>query len=139
VYSAAVAGGHEKIVSLLLDNQAEFTVDANGWTPLHVAVLKGNEAMVQLLLERGAYLHATDYAGDTAIDWARFDADTIHYMEYHLREKVKNSFTITGLRIAASLGEDVRVRQLLKSGADIDAKDDGGWYVLSCRPRRKHS
>ena len=114
-------------MNLLLDRHAEFSVDRDGWSALHIAVLTGDEDMVKLLLGRGVDKHATDCDGRTPQDWASLDASNLEQLLYKLRYKRKNSFTITGLRIAASQGHDVRLRQLLKNGADIDAKDDGNW------------
>jgi len=128
---AAIATGNEKIVSLLLENGAEFTSDSDGWSALHIAVLIGNEEMVNFLLVRGVDRLAIDADGQTPSNWAAFTAEELEGALYKLRYKQKNSFTITGLRIAASQGHDVRVRQLLKNGADIDARDDGGWYVTN--------
>jgi hypothetical protein len=127
----AVAGGHEKVVTLLLENGAEFSVDIDGWTPLHVAVHKGNENIVKLLLEIGATISVKDENRFTAMDWATSPEERLGHLEDRLIQKVMSPSTFTGLRIAAYYGEDARIRQLLKGGADIDGKKDSGWYVLS--------
>lgn len=43
----------------------------NGVTALHLAVLKGNEDIVNLLLAGGADPHVADHSGRTALDYAR--------------------------------------------------------------------
>lgn len=67
----AVAGGYFKIVSLLLDYDADPNVrDANGWTPLHVAAQNGYEEIIRVLLFNGANLLAAGADGKLPIDIA---------------------------------------------------------------------
>lgn len=126
---AAVALGHEKLVTLLLNRGARLISDSDGWSALHIAVLTGNEDMVHLLLERKVGTTTMDSQDRVPRDWACFSDEWLTYELSELRRKQRNSFTITGLRIAASEGEDLRVRHLLRNGADVDVKDDGAWYV----------
>ncbi|CAB9496503.1 Ankyrin Repeat [Seminavis robusta] len=44
--------------------------DVNGWTPLHEAVIKSSEAIVELLIESGADVNAVTNGGDTALSLA---------------------------------------------------------------------
>ena len=64
--------GYEDVVKVLLENWAEVqTVDNNGQTALHIAVLSvfGLERkVVSLLLDYGAVIEATDHDGKTAQD-----------------------------------------------------------------------
>lgn len=83
--------------------------------------------MVRLLLERKVSTLAADSQGRIPQGWASFTEEWLAYELSQLRRKQRNSFTITGLRIAASQAEDVRVRQMLRNGADVDVKDDGAW------------
>jgi hypothetical protein len=72
--------GHAEIVALLLDAGE----DANRYnpedchahsTPLHQAALAGHEAVVRLLVERGARLDIKDHRfHGTALDWAKYAA-----------------------------------------------------------------
>lgn len=87
----AAQGGHVEIVALLLDAGE----DANRYnpedchahsTPLHQAALAGHEAVVRLLVERGARLDIKDrrFHG-TALDWANYAAQTAvaEYLRAH--------------------------------------------------------
>jgi ankyrin repeat protein len=72
-------------------------LNANGATPQHDAALAGQLAMAQLLLERGADIHALDRDSK---------ATPLHY--------------------AASWGREEMVSLLLKKGADRTRKNKAG-------------
>ncbi len=57
----------------------------------------GHEAIVRLLLEKGAYIEAT------------------------------NNYDSTPLKWAAQRGHEAIVKLLLEKGANIEAKDNDGW------------
>lgn len=68
----AAFGGHVAVAGILLDHGA--VIDAagtDGLQPLHLAVIKGDDKMVEYLLSRGAYVLARDAEGRTAKDYAR--------------------------------------------------------------------
>jgi len=44
--------------------------DTRGWTPLHFAARRGYEEAAQLLMERGADVHARSHVGETPLDLA---------------------------------------------------------------------
>jgi ankyrin repeat protein len=72
----AAQHGQEKIVRFLLDAGADpnrYNPDGmhTHSTPLHQAVLRGHEAVVKLLVERGARLEIRDKVWNgTPLDWA---------------------------------------------------------------------
>jgi hypothetical protein len=80
--AVAAQHGHVEIVRLLLDageDPNRYNPDGNHShsTPLHQAVLAGHEAVVRLLVERGARLDIEDtiYHG-TPLGWARYAGKT---------------------------------------------------------------
>lgn len=55
----AVIGGHEAVVPLLLEHEADVDAkDNDGWAALHMAAGNEHDAMVRLLLEYNAYVNA---------------------------------------------------------------------------------
>ncbi len=68
----AALGGNVAVAGILLDHGA--VIDAagmDGIQPLHLAVIKGDDKMVEFLLAQGAYLLARDAEGRTVKDYAR--------------------------------------------------------------------
>jgi len=57
--------------AIRIDGSGEAEPDLRDWTPLHFAAYQGNEQLVNLLLERGADVHARSAVGVTPIDCAR--------------------------------------------------------------------
>ena len=70
----AAGGGSTEAVKLLLDAGANINApDVRGMTPLMLAIATdhGNQAVIDLLLARGADPNIKSRAGETALDWAR--------------------------------------------------------------------
>ena len=68
---SAAAGGHRKIVKMLLEHHADPNIrEQGGYTPLHAAAQNGDEEMIRILLYGGADLTLTSHDGKTAIDLA---------------------------------------------------------------------
>jgi ankyrin repeat protein len=80
-----------RIAKLLLDGKYEGKgADINlqerdGWTPLMAACVRGHEAVVRLLLERGANATLRHVNGSTALFWARHNkrASIVALLEAH--------------------------------------------------------
>ena len=68
---SAAAGGHERIVGMLLKHGADPNVrEQGGYTPLHAAAQNGDPAMIRTLLYGGADLTITSNDGKLPIDLA---------------------------------------------------------------------
>jgi ankyrin repeat protein len=68
---SAAAGGHRKIVKMLLEHNADPNIREQGnHTPLHAAAQNGNEEMIRILLYGGADLTVKNNDGKTPLDLA---------------------------------------------------------------------
>jgi uncharacterized protein len=68
---SAAAGGHRKIVKMLLDHNADPNIrEQGGYTPLHAAAQNNDEEMIRILLYGGADLTIKSSDGKTALDLA---------------------------------------------------------------------
>lgn len=69
----AAGMGDTAIVQALVDTAVDINVKDRtfGYTPLIVAARQGHIDIVQILLERGADVEATDNYGSTALYWAK--------------------------------------------------------------------
>lgn len=73
----AAAAGYEELSSALLAAGANVNIrsQADDTTPLHVATVKKQPAMVRFLIERGADLNTTTKSGWTACHFAAYDGN----------------------------------------------------------------
>jgi ankyrin repeat protein len=100
--------------------------DSHGGTALHRAAGSGHEAVVRLLLEKGADVKARDSYGRTALHWAAssgHEAVVRLLLEKGADVKARDSDGGTALHRAASRGQEAVVRLLLEKGADVKARD----------------
>jgi uncharacterized protein len=68
---SAAAGGHERIVDMLLKNGADPNVrEQGGYTPLHAAAQNGDLATIRTLIYGGADLASKSNNGQTPLDLA---------------------------------------------------------------------
>jgi ankyrin repeat protein len=68
---SATAGGHRKVVKMLLDNRADPNIrEQGGYTPLHAAAQQGDEEMIHTLLFGGADMNLKSDDGKTPLDVA---------------------------------------------------------------------
>lgn len=68
---SAAAGGHRKIVKMLLEHNADPNIrEQGGYTPLHAAAQNGDEEMIHTLIYGGADLTIKSTDGKTPLDLA---------------------------------------------------------------------
>ena len=66
---SAAAGGHTKIVRMLIEHHADPNIrEQGGYTPLHAAAQNGDEETIRVLLYGGADLMLKSNDGKTALD-----------------------------------------------------------------------
>jgi ankyrin repeat protein len=65
---ACAYGHHLPVVTLLLDHKAD--PNLGNPTPLQEAAFRGEDAIIELLLQRGANLNARGFDGASALHWA---------------------------------------------------------------------
>lgn len=137
--------GYTEIRELLLDNGAKRapkageTRDKRSIARLVRATAEGNEAVVQLLLERGVSAEALDKNGSTAFASAALhgqDAIVKRFLDHGADIETRDFGGRTALMLA-SLGHHYStVKWLLDHGADIEARDSGGKTALALASRR---
>ena len=107
--------------------------DNDGETALHCAALRGNEAVVRLLVDLGADVNAKSNDGKTALYWAALiGKEAVMQLLVDLGADVnaKDNDGGTALHCAALRGNEAVVRLLVDLGADVNAKDNHGETAL---------
>ena len=59
------------------------SADEDGFTPLHLAVIQGNVALVNLLLANNANVNALDNEGHSVVHWATGIICNPFYLKYY--------------------------------------------------------
>jgi ankyrin repeat protein len=97
------------------------------------ASAEGYEAVVRLLLEKGADLETKDEDGQTPLIWAArngHEAVARLLLEKGAVLDAKNEDGRTPLMLTAQNGHEAVARLLLEKGADLEAKNVNGWTPL---------
>lgn len=136
----AAERGEENIVLSLLGAQASDTQCKQGQTALHRAAWGGSLAVVKSLLSTRtitqSYPHTKDIHGNTALHIAAekgFEPIVTYLLNNDMagHRDLKGCGGMTPLHYAAIFGHEAVVRELLKSGAKVNAEDDKiNWTAL---------
>ena len=130
----AIEEGHISRVTELLSNGADINKSKDGSsTPLHQALLLGNESIARILLEHGADIFAVTSDGWQALHCAASKglADMVSLCLSRKADIAARTLDgETALHKACRTGNLETVQVLLRSGADVEAQDDSDWRPL---------
>ena len=125
------AKGYRNIVQLLLDHDANINICSwLGYTPLHLAIIKGNLAMTKLLVDRNADVNKRPISSPVApLQRLAEDGESIllqPVLEQFANFSDNRNYTdhpaeLTALRLAVWKRDLASVNVLLNGGADINA------------------
>ncbi|MGH7168659.1 MAG: ankyrin repeat domain-containing protein [Gemmataceae bacterium] len=121
------------VVKLLLDRGANPSQRVNRLTPLRLAAGMGDEAVLRLLLDRGADAKALGSVLPLA---AALSADDSHCVNLLIKSADRNALKPAAFFLAPPFGtpralRDPRaLKKLVENGADVAAKDKAGRTVL---------
>jgi ankyrin repeat protein len=127
----AILEGNVDRMRALLDEKPEraHQVDCVANGPLHLAVAANNLAMVRLLVERGSHLNALNGDGRTPAVIALFGLHRWWRTEEkpEILELLLQSGAEYRMLIAATLGDEARVRDLLRGDPSLANAADPCW------------
>lgn len=135
----AVKTGELAAAQRLLGEGADLNArDEQGATPLMLAASAGDLEMVRVLLAAGAAVNARTESGWTALSKAAYSAETKRGFADVAQALIAAGadveapigYGVRPLMLAAGYGETAVVEVLLNAGADVLARNDGGYTAL---------
>ena len=150
IHNAAGGGDAAAIERLLADDGTLVNRgDALGRKPLHYAVEAGNAEVVDLLVRAGAAVDGTGFSSDDRLGGPGFRPVTLA-LWHHPYWRQRNDYSTArrllehgaaySITIAAALGDEDRVRELLRSNPALaNDQESGGKRPLSAAAERGHA
>jgi hypothetical protein len=126
--------GVEEAVQFLVGSDSPDPKDSYVRTPLSWAAANGHEAIVKLLLDKGAKLEIEDQYGRTPLSRAAangHEAIVKLLLDKGAKLEIKDQYGRTPLSRAAVKGHEASVKLLLDNGAELETKDQYGQTPLS--------
>ncbi len=120
LHEAAADGDLEQIKRLLAKGLDIDTRDEKDMTPLHLAAKEGHKEVVEFLIAKGADLNARNRRGAKPV-WLAMANDHRDVVELLLQKGAK----VLPMNLAACFGDTDRVRELIQTGADVNARETG--------------
>ncbi|XP_062617302.1 uncharacterized protein LOC134279010 isoform X1 [Saccostrea cucullata] len=136
LYNPAYEGDLEKFMIMLGEgfDINEKVEDFDNQTPLHAASIAGSLPIVHILIQMGAFIHATDKELKTPLMYAA-ENNHLSIVKYllkckaNVKQKAEDGMTV--LHYAAKAGHVDVLKVLLESDeADVNMQDDGGWTPI---------
>ena len=115
--------------------------DSQGMTAMMWAVRGGHDAVVRLLLEKGADIEIKAKYREMALPMAvkRGHDSIVHLLlEKGANINAKGMHGETALMNAARTGNKALMQRLLENGADTNAENNLGWTALTIAPNRDY-
>jgi ankyrin repeat protein len=135
---AVKAGNVAEVKRMLLAGADVNSRDEEGSTLLMLAASVGNLGMVAALIESGADVNVQNERGWSALSRSVFNAEQNRgfadvaqaLIDAGANIEAAISYGVRPLMLAAGYGETAVVEVLLKAGADVLAKNEGGFTAL---------
>lgn len=90
----------------------------------------GRASIVELLIRNGANVNATDHTNRTPLYMAAEIGDILLHFLFKINKIFRNKTFIMIRMLHNSLGNEKIVDTLIKSGADVNRKNNDGWSPL---------
>ena len=100
---------------------------------LHIAAIKGQTQIAELLVQHGAAVDMCDPGGRTPLHWACIFGHTASVkllLQHHADIDISTSGGETPLHLACTRGHIAIVKLLLQHQADVNISTSGGWTPL---------
>ena len=135
----AASAGQLDAAAVLLEAKADVAVaDKYQKTALHYSARNGHKATTALLLEKGSAVNAKDGKNKTPLDYAiaKKRTEVIELLRAKGGKTTKELLAADDIFAAAEVGDVESIKKLLAGGADVNAKNKGGYTALHLAAKR---